>query len=200
MFDPITIAGLGLGVLQTGIGIFQGNAAKKRADDIRKRRVAYQTPEEIYKMMQMTQNRVQNGFDPATLNYLTNQTDRAFSSALGSATRLGADPNDLSAIFDQKMQSIMKVGAENAARNFENFKMYYGAMETLAANKAAEQKSKDDLLKDDLQSAAAERQDAAKNVQSGINFGVSALSYEMSKKLYKDPKKPKEGKQDSTFI
>lgn len=183
--DP---ASLILGAAQTGLGIIQDINAQKDIKNLKKQRKAYQTPEEIFKVLQATENRAQQGFDAQTLDYLTNQTDRAFDSVLGTATRLGADPNDLSAAFDQKMQGIMKIGAQNQALNMETFNRYLGAMDTVAANKAAEQKSQQDLIRDDLQAASGNKAAGLQNIAGGINTYIAGQASADMKQLFKDNK------------
>ncbi len=181
----LVTAGLVIGGVQAAGGIYQtisGNAAKNKALAKRK---PYQTPQEIIDILNATQSNAQLGFNPETLAYLTNQTDRAFTGALGTAERLGADPNDLSALFDQKMQSIMKIGAQDHAYNMENFSKYLSALDSVAANKAAEQKSQQDIIKDQLQSAAQEIQTGTANISGGINTAMGAYAAGQTGNLYK---------------
>lgn len=168
-------AGLVIGGAQAvlgGIQTISGNAAKKKALAQRK---PYQTPQEITDILNLTESNAQQGYDPNTLAYLTNQTDRAFSGALGTAELLGANPNDLSGIFDQKIQGLMKIGAENHQSNMENLSKYLGALDSVASNKAAEQKSKQDIVKDYLQAAGQEVQTGTANISGGINTAFSSL-------------------------
>lgn len=181
----LATVGLVLGAGQAivgGIQTISGNAAKKKALAKRK---PYQTPQEVIDLLNATESNAQLGFNPETLAYLTNQTDRAFTGALGTASRLGADPNDLSALFDQKMQAIMKIGAQDHAYNMENFSKYLSALDSVAANKAAEQKSEQDIIKDQLQSAAQEIQTGTANISGGINTGIGAFSAGNTANLYK---------------
>lgn len=184
----LAIAGIGA-VLQGGLGAIQAIGGNKDARELRKKRKAYQTPEEIYKMLQLAQSRASTGFDPFTLNYLTNQTDRAFDSTLDTARLLGADPNALGAAFDAKVNSIIKIGAENHALNMENISRLYSAYDIVAANKAAEQKSQQDMLKDDIQSATAEKAAGIQNIGNAFNTFLGAVSSAEMMNLYKDKKK-----------
>lgn len=180
----LVTAGLVIGGAQTALGAYQtisGNSAKNKA---LKQRKPYQTPQEIFDILNLTKSNAQLGFDPTTLAYLTNKTDRAFSGALGTAERLGANPNDLSGIFDQKMQSLMKIGAENHQLNMENFSKYLGALDSVASNKAAEQKSKQDIIKDYLQAAGQEVQTGTANISGGLNTALSSLTAGENAKLY----------------
>lgn len=182
----LVTAGLVLGAGQTvlgGIQTISGNAAKKK---VLAKRKAYQTPQEVIDILNATENRAQTGYDPTTLNYLTNQIDRGFNGALGTAERLGADPNDLSALFDQKIQATMQVGAQNHQKNMENFSNYLSALQGVADNKAAEQKSQQDIVKDELQSASAEITAGTGNITNGINTGIGAWAAGQDAGLYKD--------------
>lgn len=146
----------------------------------------YKTPKEVYDVLNATQYNSQAGFAPTTLNYLTNQTDNVFAGSLGVAERLGADPNALSSIFTQKVNGIMDISAQNHSLQMQNFSAYLNALNAVGGNDAAEQKSQQDLLKNELQRIANEKALATQQISSSINTGISAYSnYEMSK-LYKD--------------
>lgn len=170
--DPNTAIALA----QTGIGAIQSLIGAQKAERLLGQRTAYKTPDEILKLVQASKSRAQQGFDAFTLNYLTGQVDRAFDQSSGTAARLGANPNDLAALFDQKIQATMKIGAENHALNLENFSKYLNALSVLGENKAAEWKSQQDLIKDKMQAANAEKQAGVQNMASGINayLGIQA--------------------------
>lgn len=173
-----------LGLAQTVVGGVQAIAGAGRSQRLRQQRRAYQTPEEINQILQLTENLSQQGYDPATLQYLTDQTDRSYNKALGVAERLGADPNVLAGLFDQKVNDVMRIGAENHERNMANIGKYLGALDTVAANKAAEQKSQQDIIKDELQAAGANQQAGFQNIIGGINTGLAGYNYEGIKKLF----------------
>lgn len=175
---------LGLGILQTGIGIVDTLSNKAKQKKLLGQRKAYQTPQEVFDILNATQNNASQGLDATTLNYLTNQTDQAFSSSIGAANRLGADPNDLSAIFSQKVNSIMQIGAQNHQANMANFRQYLNALGTVADNKAAEYKSQQDIIKDKLQAAGVNLQTATGNISSGVNTVLSSLSAAQIANLY----------------
>ena len=179
---PLTMA---LGGLQAGMGIIQSIGANSRMKRLRGQRKAYETPEEYLDILQATQMMAQQGFDASTLSYLTNQGDRAFSSAVGAATRLGANPNDLSNILDLKLQNSFKIGAENHRLNMENFSKYLSAVDVIGQNKAAEWKSQQDFIKDDMQAAAAEKAAGVQNIAGGINAGISSYASQQTSQLYK---------------
>lgn len=194
-FDPISDAagaaslatpvGLGVAAAQGVLGLVQSLTADAKIKKLLAQRKAYQTPEEIFKILQASENRAASGYDAQTLNYLTGQTDRALGAATNAATLLGADPNDLSAIFDQKIQSIMKIGAENHLENMKNFSNYISALGLVADNRAAEQKSQQDLLKDQLQAASLNKAVGGQNIAGGINTALSTLSSAATMDLYK---------------
>lgn len=177
--------GTALGAGQAVLGAVQTLVGGIKANALRKRLQPFKTPDEIYDILKAAQNNAQFGFDPATLTYLTDQTDRAFSATAGIAKRLGADQNVLSNLFDQKIQATMKIGADNHALNMDNFSKYLGALETVAANKAAEQKSKQDLLKDQIQAAVGNKQAGLQNIFNGLSAGLGALSADDLATLFK---------------
>lgn len=172
--------------MQAAAGLIQTISGGARTKRLLAQRTAYTTPEEIFKILQATQSMAQGGYDPFTLNFLTNQTDRAFDQATGAATRLGANPNDLSALFDQKMQSIMKIGAENQQLNMANFSRYLSALDVVAQNKTAEWRSQQDLIKDKLQAASADKAAGIQNLGSAANSAISISSSADIMKLYKE--------------
>jgi hypothetical protein len=181
--DPVSAA---LSAGQTALGIVQSISGAAKAKRLLQQRTAYKTPEEYYDILNATQNRAQGGFDAFTLNYLTNQTDRAFDSGLNTATRLGADPNQLSALFDQKIQATMKIGAENARLNMDNFSRYLGALDVIGQNKTAEWSSEQDILKDKLQAANADKQAGLQNIVGGANALTANISAGKTANLYSD--------------
>lgn len=168
-------------VIVAAVGIGTTVAANARAKKLSKQRKAYKTPEEYGRIQEFTEAYAQQGYDPITLNYLNNQVDRTFSSTIGTATRLGGDANDLSAIFDKKMQSIMQIGAQNHALNMDNFSKYLSALDIMGQNEAAEQLSKDNILKDRLQAVAAKKQEG----MGLVNAGLSIYSSNQTSGLYK---------------
>lgn len=184
----LTPVGMGLGVLQAGLGVLQSLKAKKEMKKLLAQRKAYQTPEEVFQILQATQQNAQSGFDATTLNYLTSQTDQAFSSSLGAISRLGGDPNSMSSLFGQKVNSIMKIGAENHQLQMKNFTQYLGALNSVAENRAAEWQSEENIKKDKMQAAGVNMQAGTANVSGGINTLLSTLSAEQIAELYRKQK------------
>jgi len=190
MADPLDIAelatpvGLGMGLLQTGIGIVGDITNKAKQKKYLGQLQSYKTPQEVFDILNATQNNASQGLDATTLNYLTNQTDQAFSSSIGAATRLGADPNDLSSIFSQKIDSIMKIGAENHSANMANYTAYLNALGTVADNKAAEFKSQQDIIKNKLQATGVNLATATGNISGGLNTILSTLTAAQTANLF----------------
>lgn len=172
-------ADLAIGIVQA----VSGGAKAKRA--LRKRR-AYQTPEEIFKILNATESRAAGGYDPQTLEYISSGADNALSSSLSAATRLGADPNALSQLLDQRIQSTFRLGAENQLQNMKNFSAYTGALGLVAENKAAEQKSQQDIIKDELQSASAMQQQGGQRIDQGLSTGLAVASAYGTANLYRE--------------
>lgn len=168
--------GLALGGLQTALGIYQGIAGGARAQRAMRKRRAFQTPEEILDLAKFDQSQIGSGLSPQTLQYLTGNADNALSTSLNTASRLGADPNQLSNLLDQRFQQNLAIGAQNQIENMKKFSAYRDSLQILAANDAAEQKSREDLLKDQLQAASAMQQQAVPNVLGGGNTILNTLT------------------------
>ena len=188
--DPASLAigavNAGLGVVQTISGLIGKGKARRKIDKLLAQRKAYQTPEETYKALEATKQNAQTGFGAETLKYLTGSADRAFSSSVGAATLLGGDPNDLGAIFEQRMNESMKISGQDTALRMANFSKFLTALNTVAENKAAEQISRDNLIKDRIQAASAQGADATKNLQGGLNSILAGGSMMAASGLFGD--------------
>jgi hypothetical protein len=180
----LTAVQLGMGVAQTLSGLVNQGKANRKINQLMSQRKSYKTPEEIFKIAQATQQNAQTGLGAETLSYLTSNNDRNLSTTVGASSLLGGDPNDFGALLDRAMQQTMAIGGQNQAMQMENFSKYLGALNTVADNRTAEWQSQENILKDKLQAASAESADAAKNIQSGINTGLGALSANEQMKLY----------------
>lgn len=164
-----------LGAVQKGKANKAAKAAQDRQDSLLAQRKTYKTPSEIYQALQAVTNRAQSGYDAETLNYLTSQTDRAFSSNLATQQYLGGDPNSFAASFDQQLNQIMKIGAENHAVNMQNFNNYINALDVVGKSKDAEWQSSENLIKDQLQSAQAQRANAVQDSANATNTIINAI-------------------------
>lgn len=164
-------------------GAVSKGAANKKAKDALAKRKSYQTPDEVYQILDALENKSQG--DVITRDFQTQQLDNSFSQQLGVAELLGADPNDLSGMFQQKINGILQVGQQFHASNMEAFGKYLGGLDMVVQNKAAEQGSQQDIVKDEIQAAAADKQAANQSINSGINTILSGYSAYQSNQLYK---------------
>lgn len=179
---PVAIIPAALAAFQIGKGIVDSNNAKKAAKEAQAQIKPYKTPQEVIDVLNATKYNAQSGFDPQTLSFLTDQSNNAFAGTLGTVQRLGGDPNALSYIFGQQVDNLKQISAQNHQQQMANFSAYINAENAMAANDAAQQKSVQDQLKDQLQKIAIDKQVATQQISSGINTGLSALSnYQMSK-------------------
>jgi hypothetical protein len=135
-------------------------------------------------MLQAAQSGAQQGYDAFTLNYLTSGINKAAAASLGTAARLGADPNQLSGILDQRIQGLLKVGSDNHLLNMQNFSRYMGAVEMMGQNKTAEWQSGQNLIKDRLQAANANKQAGLQNMGSAANAFISMDAARRTERLY----------------
>lgn len=185
-YNPLLVAGAVAGGLQTVMGTVQAITGGSAMKKLQQRVEAYKTPDEVFSQLNAAKNMAQYGLDPATLGYLTQGVEQGFSESADVMKRLGGDANQLSALFAQRVQGMMKIGAENHAQNMKNFGQYMDALGVVAANKAAEQKSKQDILKDRIQAAAADKAAGMQNIAGGINTALGAISASETMDLYKD--------------
>jgi hypothetical protein len=184
---PVTasLVTAGIGGIQSIIGAIGQGKANKKLNKLFKQRTAYQTPKEIMDVLNSTQYNAQSGYDPQTLDFLTNSADRGFATQTGTALRLGADPNLISGLDDKYLQDIMRIGSDNATLQLQNFDKFLNAKTLVAENKTAEWQSREDLLKDQIQAVAGKAAAGAQNVNSGINTVVQAGSNLAASQLFK---------------
>lgn len=181
-------ASLAIGATASGIqnlialiGAIGGNNKLKK---LFKQRTAFQTPSEVLDILNSTEQRAQSGYDPQTLDFLTNQADRSFATSTGNALRLGADPNVIAGLDDQYLQNIMKIGSDNATLQLQNFDKFLNAKQLVAANKEAEWASKENLIKDEMAAASTKVAAGQQNLQSGINLGLQVATSGAMNDLY----------------
>jgi hypothetical protein len=183
----VTPIGIGLGAAQAAVGLVQTITQGARSKRLRKQRRAYQTPDEIYDILNAVESRASSGYSPETLQYITSGADNALSSSLSAATRLGADPNQLSNMLDQRIQASFRLGAENQLENMKNFQGYIDALGLVAENKAAEQKSREEYLRDDLAAAGAGQQAGFQNILGGAQTALNTIAADRTSRLYGQP-------------
>lgn len=163
-------------------GMVVSGARNSKARRLAANRKNFQTPAEIGKILQLAQS--MQGGDTITKDFQTNQLDRAFSQTLGLSTRLGADQNDLSALFQKKIDGILQVGQEFHASNMQSFSKVFDAYSTVAANKAAEQMGADAQFKDLMAAMVGGANSAAQTGNSGLNALLAILASKKESKLY----------------
>lgn len=189
--NPLTAAEAGMGILQTGIGIVNSIGAKKRQKKLLSQRTGYKTPAEINEVLQATQQNASIGLDPSTMNFLDNKTNSAFASSLDVIQRIGGDPNAMSSIFGQKVDALGDFAEVDTRARMKNFSAYLEALNTVAANKTAEWKSQQDIIKDKLQAAGADLNTANQNISGGLNTVAGGIGAQLTMDLYGNGKKPK---------
>lgn len=179
----LPFVGAGLGVLQTGIGIIQGIGAKKRINGLLDQEKPFQTSQQVYDIVNASLNNAQG--DTITRNYETNAVDQNLSDSVNAATKLGADPNVLSSLFQNSINGIMKVGQQFHESNTAAFSNVLNAFKLLSDNKDAEYASQQGIIKDKLAAAGANLQTGTANVSGGLNTILSSLSSKATGNLFK---------------
>jgi hypothetical protein len=184
VMPALAAAQAGLGGLQAIGGLVQSIGANKQLKKLFEQRTPFKTAKEVFQNRDASQYFAQQGYSDQTLNYLTNQSDRAFSASTGAALRLGADPNMISGLYDQYMNDVFKVGANSNIMQMQNFDRFLNANAEVGKNADAEWQSKENMIKDQMQMQYQKAQAGQANMQSGINAGLGALSAAESGKLY----------------
>lgn len=187
MAAPVVAAGVNLAVggLQALFNAGKEKRANKELKRLFSQRKAFQTPEEIFDILNLTQFNAAQGFSDDTMSYLTGQAGAGLSAGLGTAARLGADPNQMAGIIDDYYQDIFKVGAESDLVKMKKFDSFTNALNMVAENEAAEWQSQDNLIKDQMQAVATRVGAANQGQQSGLNLALSSLAALATNNLYK---------------
>lgn len=178
--DPMTI----MSIVQTVGGAAQMIANSGKNKKLRKELKPLETPDEINDVLNLTMSMAQQGYDAGTLSYLTNSINNAATSSLQTADRLGGDPNDIGNILYQQADAFLKVGAQNQAEKFKNFGLFIDALKGKADADVAEQISKQNLIKDQLQAAQAGTAAGAQTLAGGLGGLNNAFSLDKISKLY----------------
>jgi hypothetical protein len=181
--NPLAIGEAALGAIQTGVGIVKSIGSKKRINKLIDKLNPYTTPDAFYQGLNLTESRAQG--DTVTRQFQQDQLDNAFAGYLGAATNLGADPNQLSAVFGQKIQGLMQVGEQFHQSNTEAFSAMLAGFNALAENKTAEQVSKNNLIKNRIQAENANFKTANDNIGNGLNTLLASLSSKGMMDLFK---------------
>lgn len=184
------VAAAVVGVTGIVVGAVQTGKANKRIRNAMNQRKTYQTPDEVYKLLNASENKAQG--DTLTRDFQMNQLDMGFADALGTAETLGAGPNTLAALFGQKMQGILQVGEEFHRSNMESFGNYLKALAVVGENKAAEWQSNDNKWKDYMAALSKQKEAGQATTNAGINSLISGIATYGSNQLYKDKSTGKE--------
>lgn len=173
-------AALAAGSALLGAGQYFSERAKaKRVQRDMKRlfsqRKAYQTPQELLDIANLRLANTQ-GFSDQTMSYLTGEADAALATGVGTATRLGADPNQIGGVLDQYYRQIAGIGTQSDLAKMGQIDAVANAIGVLAQSREAEQVSADNLIKDQLQGKYAELGLANQGMTSGANFAIQGLS------------------------
>jgi len=179
----LPFVGAGIGALQAGLGIVQDIKAQKKINGLLSQRKAFQTSQQVYDIVNATLNQAQG--DTITRDFEANAINQNLSNSLGAATRLGADPNMLSSLFQSSVNGIMKAGQEFHQSNTAAFSNVVNAFKLLADNKDAEYASQQGIIKDKLAAAGANLATGTQNVSGGINTVLGALSSKATGDLFK---------------
>lgn len=176
--------GLAVGGIQALVNAGKEKRANKELKKLFSQRSQFQTPEEIFEILNLNQFNAQTGFSDETTSYLTGQAGAGLAAGLGTAQRLGGDPNATAGLVDNYYQDIFKIGAESDLVKMKKFDSITNALNLVAENKAAEWASEDNLIKDQMQSVASRVGAANVGQQSGLNLALSSIGALATNNLY----------------
>jgi len=179
----INPVGASIAGLQAALGLVQTISGNAKVKKLLGQRRAYTTPAEVQKILDYTLS-LQGG-DTITRDFLTGQINRSFSQSANTALQLGADLNDLSRLFEQKVNSLMQVGNQFHASNMEAFGKALAAYDLMASNKTAEWQSQQDIIKDKLQASGLDKQAGIQNLGSAANAYISLDASRRTSNLYR---------------
>lgn len=181
--DSLPFVGAGIGAAQAVLGAIQAGKARKEVKGLVGQLKPLEIPGQITDILNLNLSNAQG--DLQTQNYETQNLDNAFSSSLGSATRLGADPNDLSALFGQKINGILAIGEQTHQSRTAAFSSLIGALQNTADYNVARQVSINDIIKNKIQAANSNLATGTANLGSGVSNVLNSLSAAALAKLYK---------------
>lgn len=178
----LAVAGAAAGLQAVG-GIVQTITGNNRANDLKAQLKPYKTPKELEKILQATQAQMS---DTSLLDYASGEINKNTATTLNTAMKLGANPNDLSAILGIQVDKLIKVGEDQHQQNMANFGRYLDSLQLLGESKDAERISKNNLIKDELQQAATDKAQGVQNIGNAINSFVGAYAADQTGKQYTD--------------
>lgn len=192
------IAGTVIGGGQGLIGAIGAENANSNLKSLSRQRKPYKTPKEIFDIVNLTAQNASMGYTDETMAYLTGRAGEGLASTVGTAERLGADPNQLSALLGTYYNDIFRVGAESDLVKMKKFDQFTNAINMLAQSKDAEWASADNIIKDQMQAEATKVAAGQKNIQSGLNFGIQSLVNLAGLDMYGEGKPQKQTKPKKT--
>lgn len=182
--NPLVGAEAGIGAVDAAVSFINKIGDRAKQKTLLSQRTAYKTPAEINQILQATQQNASLGLDPSTLDFLNNKTNATFASSLDVIQRLGGDPNAMGNIFGQKVDALGNIAEMDTQARMKNFSSYLDALNSVAANKTAEWKSQQDIIKDKLQAVGVDLNTDNENISGGINMVTGALGAQEAMDLY----------------
>lgn len=179
---PVTV-GTVASVAQAGYGLFKEISGSEKLKKLLTQRKSYTTPAEIMKILNLALS--QGGGDTTTRDYETGQVKQETSAAIHAALRLGANPNDLSSLFQQSVGRMLQIGDQFHKSNMESFSKIMEGYNLVAENKTAEWKTQQDIIKDQMQAAAGKTASGTQDLNNAVNSIIAILSSNKTSDLFK---------------
>lgn len=170
--DPMTIAMLAGGAVQTVSGLFGQGKAKKLASEVRPE---YQMAQGIIDNQALTESMASQGLSDASLQLYTTNAQRGLTRGVDAILRGGGNVNMISDLQQGYDDGLSQLAVADEQARFRNINNYLSANTALAAEQdKAWQINKYAPWADKQKLAAEMKANADKNVMGGINTMLSA--------------------------
>ena len=179
----LAIAALAAAGVKAYIGARQQARAKKLA--AQNTRPDFDIQKEYFTNRDLAANAAQSGLPQATLNYATQNMDRALGSNNSAVLQAGGGPNAIGANYDQYNQGQLGLAATDAQARASNINRLMQANNDLASQRTmAWSLNKQQPYLNRAAEAAQLRATGTQNINSAINEGVSAAANYETSRLY----------------
>ncbi len=174
----LQVGSAAVGAVKGVADFFSANSEMKRAEEERKKLVQpfYKIQNEYFQNRNIAASNAESGLPESTKNYLTQESQRGFGTALGATQANGGmGGNDAGRLYDTYLNHLDKTAAEDAQAKIGNINMFMTANKDLAGQKTTkwaldEYKPYERKLKEITQRIAA----AKMNKNNALNMAIGS--------------------------
>jgi hypothetical protein len=173
------------GLVQTGIGAYQKNRAKKKYDSIGD--VNYTIPQEYFSNVGLAQKEASYGFSPQIVDYFTQGLGSGLAASTNAALQAGGSVNDFNKLYSNYTGGLKELAIANESVRESKIKALMNAKEALARERTQEWTINAFRKNQDQKAAAAawiNQSNATMNqgINNSVQGAVSASQYYLSNK------------------